>query len=212
MEISNGGEGAAYITTAEYDKVQDVIAFDIPDRVWGDMIKIYMQGQDKVLVMSEVEVYGIEEWYDEKAEKDLAIRNIAKKGIATQSSNYGEEYDAKNAIDGSVNGRMSMTKDAKHPWWQVVFDKRWKFSKLYVNVKDASVDMTSFEVAIFRNNEMVYYKNVNAEGGFRDYYLIDLNGTIGDWVRIFHNAGSKKKAVELNEVEVWGRDVILGED
>lgn len=215
MEISNAGV-TTYIDAAEYDAIRNDYVFDIPDRIWGDRVKIYLQGPDKVLVMSEVEVYGIEQWFNESLVENLAISNIAMDGVATQSKTLmtGLSYHySKYAIDGSVHGRMSITEEAQNPWWQVKFSKQYTFFKLYVNVKDANKDMASFDLIIFRNYKMIYYKKVNVQGDFKDSYLIDLDGgQVGDWVRISHNCREKKKMVQLNEIEVWGRELLPTND
>ena len=168
--------------------------------------------------MSEVIVKGIEEWYDEKHEEDLAIRNIATRGIASYSQNTrGMGNNPNNAIDGSVNGLFSMTDYQRHPWWQVKFNQQWKFFKLYVNVRsgiivDSKDHMTSFDLIIFLHGKAVWHKKINAGGDFKESYLVDVGGTVGDMVRISQYWENKQKVfVLINEVEIWGRHEIESE-
>ncbi len=218
MEISNGGEGAAYITAAPYDVVKKIYKFEIPDGVWGDRVKIYLQGQEKTLVMSEVIVKGIEEWYDEKHEEELVVRNIATRGVASYSQNTsGLGNDPNNAIDGSVDGLFTMTDYQRHPWWQVTFNQEWKLFKVYVNVGsgiivDSKDQMDSFDLTIFLRGEAVWHKKINDGGDCKESYLVDVEGTVGDMVRISRYWQQKQKVlVLLSEVEIWGRHEIESE-
>ncbi|XP_055757088.1 uncharacterized protein LOC129835476 [Salvelinus fontinalis] len=77
----------------------------------GRYVVVVIPGQNKILTLCEVEVYG------------TPAVNLAVKGVATQSSLYGDGQ-ANNAIDGNRESnyhKMSCTHTAQetNPWWRV---------------------------------------------------------------------------------------------
>ncbi|XP_071234909.1 uncharacterized protein [Salvelinus alpinus] len=77
----------------------------------GRYVVVVIPGQNKILTLCEVEVYG------------TPAVNVAVKGVATQSSLYGDGQ-ANNSIDGNRESnyhKMSCTHTAQetNPWWRV---------------------------------------------------------------------------------------------
>ncbi len=124
----------------------------------GRFLRIEIPGQQRILSLAEVQVWGSD-------------TNLALKGEATQSST---DYDgpAKLAIDGNTNGQYHEAKSTTHtaisdnPWWEVDLQSAQRVDRIVIwNRTDANVGMRlkDFRVALLDEQRAVVWEQTIAE-------------------------------------------------
>ncbi|KAK1880054.1 Fucolectin-4 [Dissostichus eleginoides] len=127
------------VTTAEA-----LYTMTFTHRVEGRYVTVRLPGDDQVLTLCEVEVYG----YHAPTGENLAIQ-----GKATQSSLYMFGL-ANNAIDGGRaskwdDGSCSSTAEELNPWWRLALPKTHKvFSVKITNRKEFPQRLNGAEISI----------------------------------------------------------------
>ncbi|XP_048039118.1 uncharacterized protein LOC125263960 [Megalobrama amblycephala] len=88
----------------------------------GRYVNVYIPGDQKILTLCEVEVYG------------YLAENLAVDGAATQSSKYGDGF-AEKAIDRGLQQLYtgcSSTLDETNPWWRLDLRHIYRVSKVVI--------------------------------------------------------------------------------
>uniref|UniRef100_A0A667XVC3 F5/8 type C domain-containing protein n=1 Tax=Myripristis murdjan TaxID=586833 RepID=A0A667XVC3_9TELE len=177
---------------------------DFTSKVEGRYVTVKMEGQNKVLSLCEVEVYG----YPATGE------NLALRGRATQSSVYPAGIPM-NAIDGNRashwnQGSCSHTQDNFSPWWRLDLLKTYKVVSVSItNRNHAPERINGAEIRI--GNSLDNNGNNNPRcavvshivGGVTETFQCD--GMEGRYVNIV--VPGRKEFLTLCEVEVYGHSL-----
>ncbi|KAL2084799.1 hypothetical protein ACEWY4_020317 [Coilia grayii] len=171
--------------------------------VKGRYVNVLLLGNNRLLTLCEVEVYGY-----------LAPNgeNVALRGKATQSDLHGQGF-AYNAIDGNRDGIYSHgscthTKAHLNPWWRVdLLQKHKVFSVIITNTVDSvSSRLNGAEIRIgnsldnngINNPRCAVISSIPA--GFSETF--QCNGTEGRYVTVV--IPGRAEYLTLCEVEVYG--------
>uniref|UniRef100_A0A667XKD5 F5/8 type C domain-containing protein n=1 Tax=Myripristis murdjan TaxID=586833 RepID=A0A667XKD5_9TELE len=174
-------------------------------KVEGRYVTVKMEGQNKVLSLCEVEVYG----YPAATGENLALR-----GRATQSSVYPAGIPM-NAIDGNCasnwnQGSCSHTQDNFSPWWRLDLLKTYKVVSVSItNRDDVPERINGVEIRI--GNSLDNNGNNNPRcvvvsqmaGGVTETFQCD--GMEGRYVNLV--IPGRKEFLTLCEVEVYGHSL-----
>ncbi|KAG8536785.1 hypothetical protein GDO81_025681, partial [Engystomops pustulosus] len=109
----------------------------------GKHVSVVIPGRSEHMVLCEVQVFGLPA--DDPAEVTVPTSlktsngapNVARHGVARQSSLYNMYGEAKNAIDGSLDSnylyiQCAGTAEQKDPWWMVDLKAKHKVDSVAV--------------------------------------------------------------------------------
>ncbi|KAG5267201.1 hypothetical protein AALO_G00219120 [Alosa alosa] len=172
------------------------LSFTLDNGIQGRYLNVFLPGDDKLLTLCEVEVYG----YPPPNE------NVALKGKATQSDLYGKGF-ANNAIDGNRDGLYhhgSCTHTEAHlnPWWRVDLLQ----SHLNPNTVDVPSRLNGAEIRIGNSLEQNSISNPRCAvissipAGFSETF--QCYGMEGRYVTVV--IPGRVEYLTLCEVEVYG--------
>ncbi|XP_072548656.1 fucolectin-1-like [Salminus brasiliensis] len=171
--------------------------------VSGRYVNVIIPGNNRVLILCEVEVYGYPTPHGE---------NVALKGRATQSSLYGYLL-ASSAVDGNrySPGTCSHTNFELSPWWRLDLLKQHKvFSISITNRQDVYAKrLNGAEIRI--GDSLEHNGNNNPRCGVvtstgTPTLTFQCNGMEGRYINIV--IPGRKEFLTLCEVEVYGVPVI----
>ncbi|RME05412.1 MAG: hypothetical protein D6816_08940 [Bacteroidetes bacterium] len=186
----------------------------------GRYVRIHLPGHRKVMVLSEVEVFGTPAPSVPVAASP-ASGNIAKGKSARQSTTaYGDAISgAGNAVDGNTNAfwrhdagnSITHTNYEDNPWWEVDLGKVYDISAIKIynradccwqRLQNFYVMVSEKPIAASSTSEMQYVKGPLGFTG-PDEKVKELNGNArGQYVRIFIQGSNQ--ILSLAEVEVFG--------
>jgi hypothetical protein len=151
--------------------------------------------------------------------------NVAMKGIATQSSTFGDFY-ASNAIDGgsvaldqtTADKRSSMTHtdtdSGTDVWWNLELDQDYVISQVIIfnrfdNLEEYAVRIKGFVLQVLDKDDNVVFTHTDpgtyANADTPLSFVIDVDpNTVGKQVRIELRTGEEQKYLSLQEVMVFG--------
>ncbi|XP_041649949.1 fucolectin-4-like [Cheilinus undulatus] len=173
------------------------------ERVEGREVKLVLPGNNRILVLCEVEVYGY---------RAPTGENLALKGKATQSSLYDFQSIAYNAIDGNTGNRWAYgsctaTTNMMNPWWRLDLVKTHRvFSVKVTNRVEVPERLNGAEIHIgdsldnhgINNPRCAVISSIPAGQTAK----FQCNGMDGRYVTI--NIPGRVEILTLCEVEVYG--------
>ncbi|XP_029927572.1 fucolectin-1-like [Myripristis murdjan] len=172
----------------------------------GRYVTLKMEGQNKVLSLCEVEVYGYP--------AVVAGENLALRGRAKQSSVYPAGIPM-NAIDGNRasnwnEGSCSHTQYNFSPWWRLDLLKTYKVDSVSITNRDLVPErINGAEIRIGNsldnngnNNPRCAVVSHIVGGGTETF---QCNGMVGRYVNIV--VPGRKEYLTLCEVEVYGHSL-----
>ncbi|XP_029927576.1 fucolectin-1-like [Myripristis murdjan] len=175
------------------------------NKVEGRYVTVKMEGQNKVLSLCEVEVYG----YPAATGENLALR-----GRAMQSSVYSTSIPM-NAIDGNRDtsyerGACSITQYSFSPWWRLDLLKTYKVVSVSITNRDYVPErINGAEIRIGNsldnngnNNPRCAVVSHIAAGVTENF---QCNGMEGRYINIV--IPGRKEYLTLCEVEVYGHSL-----
>ncbi|XP_029927577.1 fucolectin-1-like [Myripristis murdjan] len=173
-------------------------------KVEGRYVTVGLEGQNKVLSLCEVEVYG----YSATGE------NLALRGRATQSSVYPAGIPL-NAIDGNrasnwYQGSCSHTQYNFSPWWRLDLLKTYKVDSVSITNRDILPErINGIEIRIGNsldnngnNNPRCAVVSHIVGGGTETF---QCNGMEGRYVNVV--VPGRREYLTLCEVEVYGHSL-----
>ncbi|XP_062395743.1 uncharacterized protein LOC134083435 [Sardina pilchardus] len=178
------------------------LSFTWDNGVQGRYLNVLLPGDNKVLNLCEVEVYGYPAPNGE---------NVALKGKATQSELYGNGF-AYNAIDGNrdsnyFHGSCSCTERHLNPWWRVDLLQNHKvFSVVITNRATVPTRLDGAEIRIGNSLEQNGINNPRCAvissipAGFSETF--ECHGMEGRYVTVV--IPGRVEYLTLCEVEVYG--------
>ncbi|XP_042561138.1 fucolectin-6-like [Clupea harengus] len=200
LDNGNGNPLAEVISSIPAGKTH---TFSWDKGLEGRYVNVVLPGNNKILTLCEVEVYGY-----------LAPNgeNVALRGKATQSDLYGNGF-AYNAIDGNRDGMYrhgSCTHTEAHlnPWWRVDLLQKYKvFSVIITNRKDSAPSrLNGAEIRIGNSLDNNGINNPRCAvissipGGVSETF--ECNGMEGRYVTVV--IPGRAEYLTLCEVEVYG--------
>jgi hypothetical protein len=126
--VGRGDDGNFELSLSATHRLADIGQLN-PEPVRPRYVRIELPGEDKILSLAEVEVFGNE---------NGAPENFARDGTATQSSLHPKGEAAK-AIDGNTDGQWHRGYSVTHtkhgdqnPWWEVDLGEEKDIDKIVV--------------------------------------------------------------------------------
>ncbi|KAM6910476.1 uncharacterized protein FYW49_012415 [Xenentodon cancila] len=170
------------------------------NHVEGRYVTLGLRGQQRILSLCEVEVYG----YPSPTEENLALQ-----GKATQSSLY-EFGLAYNAIDGNRNNNWQQascthTNNDLSPWWRLDLRKTHKVFTVKIVNRDAFQErLNGAEIRIGDSLENNGNNNPRCAtiSDLKDFAEVSCNGMDGRYVNVV--IPNRREYLTLCEVEVYG--------
>jgi len=183
-------------------------SFEI-DNIEGDLVWIEIPGNNKILSLAEVQVFGKDTTYN--------VALATEGAIAFQPTTYKHGGEASLAIDGSTNGNyhpnvnneVTHTKEQTNPFWRVNFPEMKTISRVKVynrlNGGNAVKDRLVGFVLTIGLDEKEVYTSAKSDAGVsrttKDVYSFDIDDIEGDMVKI--TLLGTKRVLSLAEVEVF---------
>ena len=167
----------------------------------GRYVRVYIPGSNKILTLSEVEVYG--ELQREENE------NVALLKPTTQSTT-GSGGVSSRAVDGNSSGRwfsgtLTHTNSQSNPWWRVDLQNTYSIYTIKVfNRTDCCSSRligAKLLVGTTDSNNPDDYEEV-ATLTAASVHTFNLNPILGRYVRVY--IPGNNKILTLSEVEVYG--------
>ncbi|XP_029927575.1 fucolectin-5-like [Myripristis murdjan] len=183
----------------------ELFTLNFTSKVEGRYVTVRLEGENQVLTLCEVEVYGY---------RAVTGENLALRGRATQSSVYSTGI-AMNAIDGNRanrwdHGSCSHTQDNFNPWWRLDLLKTYKVDSVSITNRDILPErINGIEIRI--GNSLDNNGNNNPRCAVVSHIAAGLtetfqcNGMVGRYVNIV--VPGRKEFLTLCEVEVYGHSL-----
>ncbi|XP_039615847.1 uncharacterized protein LOC120533182 [Polypterus senegalus] len=179
----------------------------------GQFVSVVLPNQPQYLTLCEVEVYGVE--IVSPCKPALNAINIARQGIAEQSSPYGNLGSPNLAIDGKISGIFSdgtctHTENLYPSWWRLNLKASYAISTVvvYNRLDCCDTRLTGAEVRVGDSPDVSKHVRcgtieVTSPGSV---HTICCNGKIGQFVSVV--LPNQPQYLTLCEVEVYGVEIV----
>ncbi|CAM5084334.1 unnamed protein product [Eretmochelys imbricata] len=214
-----GGTLNPRCATVESMELGQTLSFDCHG-MQGRYVTVTIPRRAEYLTLCEVQVFGLPLIFPGETlrapKTTTGVPNVARHGIASQSSRYMYSYNAQNAIDGSLSanalmGQCTHTHKEWSPWWRLDLKSEHKiFSVALTNRGDCCKDrINGAEIRIGNSNERGGIKNPRCGTVFRMDYeetlSFDCEEMQGRYVTV--TIPGRAEYLSLCEVQVFGLPV-----
>ncbi|XP_034089828.1 uncharacterized protein LOC117557984 isoform X2 [Gymnodraco acuticeps] len=199
--LDNNGTSNPVVGTIS--TIEALYTLTFTDRVEGRYVTVHIPGDEKVVALCEVEVYG----YHAPTEENLAVQ-----GKAAQSSVHGNA-NAYKAIDGNRasnwgQNSCSHTANDLNPWWRLTLPKTHKVFSVKITNRDAyhqRLDGAEIRIGnslVNNGAENPRFAVITSIPAGETVEFHDDNGMDGRYVYI--GVPGRREYLTLCEVEVFG--------